>query len=418
MPGSVKQVRQKPYICSPRAGSCMVQKKWLLASVLAASLFLAGCTTTDAVDPDSMDDEETPDGSGGEVAWSEATGHAFTTEPAANTSLREEGSFTLADYCLVVACLADAMLGTDQYGHTTDISEHVPEGVPTLVEAEMRFDDNGIYNLTIGAPGSEIYWVDYGSEEGVLQATAMVLRSDSDSAVEIIITAAFPLPFSDPQTEFQWTLQTEISTHPQSIPAGAIVSVPVSEGTKALNFTALDGTAEWILWDGADAQLARNETAGTLHFMIPDDAAREDDFVLYLLPGSSPLQLNATGPGPVSGLLERLALTWAPVGDPEALESGENTTWSYDLDRVPIAAGVGIDFDEVVDNGDAQIRVSSPQGTILDAQTGCYFCTGFEFRAQSEAGDADHVLGTYTVDATTTFGVTLEVQAYSIIYER
>ncbi len=384
-----------------------------LATLLFASVAIAGCTG------DSVDSGDDADGPDAETRGQEAEAtHRFTDSEATNESFQESGSVSFADHCFAFGCAAADMIGDDRYDHVIDLTESIPAGVHTYVEA--AFQSEGGSSMNLEAP--HVIWSEQEFEEGRgLVLKAMVFRFDASESIEIVLTPQIPsFQFPVPQQETEWTLDVELETLPGHVPGGSAVLLPLDPGTTGLNITTVDGgEVELLSWTGDGVYLGRNATDdGKLRYPIPENATSSGEIIFYVKNEAGLLQFNATGPDPAAGLMRVLPIEWNPIGSPQPLETTGTTTWSFEVDEHPLAVGIVIEFDDGVDNANTVIRVSSPRSMVLEAYVSCTICIGYVYQAQSTSGNADHVAGTYTVTAESSINTSIEVETFAIMPAR
>lgn len=385
----------------------MVRYTGLLLALLLVAMALAGCT---------QDSVERPDGPGGSDDETESevaeTAYRFADLDPTNVTITESGAAALTDYCFGFGCAAASMTGSDQYQETIDLSDSIPAGVPTYLHVHLQA--NGGTGLSLNAP--YVYWEAMEFVDGAFILEAMVIRFDSSEPIELVMTHHFPGFQFPPQAESEWNLEVTLETLPDRAPGRGAILLPLDSGTTGLNITTVRGpNADLLVWTGDGTFVGRNSTTdGRLDYPIPQNVTDSGAVMFFVRPAATVLQINATGPDPDPGPMRVLPVEWVSTGSPESLEPTGSTSWTFEVDQIPLAIGIGVNFDDATDNANAVIRVTSPRALVLESYVNCMICIGFEHRAQSTPGDINHLPGTYTVDAEATMDTGIEVETFVI----
>lgn len=401
----------------------------VLCLALGGALLLAGCGGNDEIGVGK-------DGAGGPGgsydSMEQAPAHRFSDNTEA-TQIVEDGTFEGNDHCW----LADQYCETLNPGYIRefDITDQIEPGVPTHVDLTVEYDVDDLalgsgYNTSIATDGVHIASQHHDIEQGHHQIQTRLVR-DETSTVKVVLKAyGF-----DQASATDWTLTMELQGAIERVEHSVPVLVPMSSGTTGFNVTSQGpGEAEFILWGAGDEVVASNSTTDG-HFSYTASGGHQGkDHVLLVRPGSSSVQVNATGPEPSGQQLRALVPQWAPVGEMTQLTHGDSESWSFDLETLPLSVGLVLQSEESTLNGEVNATITNPRGTLLETVQGCTGCIGFELiddpwehREHAPYGDTLLQAGTYEVDVDFTAlpwaevlspDAQIEAQAYKIVFER
>lgn len=376
-------------------------QRTLLAIGLLLLAGLAGCLGSS--DDGSSTTPATPaDGSQGEAATEAQRNFTSLTYPGTEPVFGVEwvnDTFEIQDSDQIAR--PARMAGQDPDNrHVIDITDRVPADVPVFVALEINAEaGQGDVDIWLNAPDAAIWSSEFDAPFGGFSHIEYTLVRSEGTPISVVAQ----LDELPDRAEVPYTLSIDV----RSNPGLAIRGVPVSFQAgpdHVLELSSLDegGEVEVLLFDPADAFLARVQGTGTTTFAL-DDEATSGRYVLMVPEGIRPVWLELAGPAgapiqdPDLHLLEQ-DITFGP---PQSTGSGGSATWSFDADRVPLQAGVLIQTSGASKDLDAAL--TGPAGELLSAmiEGGPWLQNGFVFL--TDMGDVGLQPGTY--EATVSFDV-------------
>jgi len=307
------------------------------------------------------------------------------------------------DTCNTGACVLDL----SRAQHVTDITEHLPAGVPVEVSVAMSTTPSplfGTFNVFLSAPGSTFYYnrgeVDHARGTSSVQA---LLRPAGP--VEVVLIANSP---GGDVPETAYTLSVAITAGPERVPAGAPIGIELGPGSNLTFQAAGQEKPPFLLYAPDDALLGT--FAGNV--TLPPGAAK-GEYVVLVPNGAQWGNLSSDGPRTMRALGLRTELgpegTLPPAGPYDA---------SWDVAGFPFAVGVAAyappdatPFGGPLLSSGFEVRLTGANGFAVESGPVCGFCLTFGFQAfyGSGTGNPDVVAQAYAVHAETT-GLTYDLR--------
>lgn len=335
---------------------------------------------------------------------------------ALDLTFEEQGTFRPAETCYLPA---EPTCQT----HIKELTQLLPPGDPVRIDAWVTFTSTGEaeVSLDILAPPGTVYdrGEGYAQDQGTPPATsttntsAYALVVPDGQPVQVQVEPALP----DPGQELDYTLTIQVTSSAKALPTSLPIEVPLQgpdrslwldrsgpETTEAIDGDGSDGnatTARIMVWDPDDRFVGHTtlQVPGELDLNMTTSG----DHVIMLAPDAPEDLVLMTSEG--AGNLELGALTYTDErGPPNQGLPEESINWSFEVDRVPISAGIYANGTEgPAADQDWDARLGSPAGNLIDAsRTGgrVYIGTGaHEIHWFSVFGDEHLVPGTYEAGA-------------------
>jgi hypothetical protein len=320
------------------------------------------------------------------------------------------GTVNAQDTCNAGGCILTA----DRAMHPTDVTDLLPQGVPTLVTVELQWNPHplgfGGWDLLLDAPESTIYSRREVSQPGHIQGQ-VVLRPSGSVAV---VLATYG-PGADPVTSY--TLRIAIDSEPHVLLPGVPVSVAMEAGDTVRAGSYGGGEAPFLLYGPDDARLGIFDGEHTLA-----EGAPTGHYVV-LLPFGGPTGNVSTDSG--ADTMEALGLR-RETGPESTVPPNGALDAPWDVGGVPLGVGVearsGEDLvvTQFMASMGFELRLDGPGGYVLDGGEVCGLCLtgGFAFSIDSGSGDPSVVPGRYTVHAEAEASAGIRVQPFAIYVER
>jgi hypothetical protein len=371
--------------------------------VVLAVLLLAGCAGDRAA-------AEAPGDSARAAAPSEAIPLAFAALAAPRaTTLWANGTVALQDTCNTGGCIAD----TSRAIRPTDLSTHLPIGVPVTVRLELAYAPHAVladgFDLWLQSDGSVFYSYLYDGQAGLRTVEAVILPRGRTEAVMAAFGPGDGLPDSP------YTFRIDIEAHPTLLPPGVPVGIPLEPGQSI----AAQGTGVDVLLYGPDDALVGQFREP---FTLPA-AARRGEYTVLLSGGSAALVVGNVSAAPAMRLLG-LAFEMGPE---TALAPHGTTSASWDVAGFPLGVGVRV-YNVVGGTGQSslvsvgfEVRMAGPNGWSATTGTMCGFCLTFgEFSTglSSGLGNPGITAGTYVVEGESTLTHEVRVTPFAVRLDR
>lgn len=307
-----------------------------------------------------------------------------------------------------------------------DLTEAVPADTPVRVQAKITWDGatGAEFDAAVAAP--TYYAYDTETELDRTTVDALVARS-SDEKVGVIADADRP----DAGPETAYTLRVETTAAPGPIPADVPVALDVPAQARAVEVVPADPDAPLsaTAWGPDDTIVGyASRAAGDPAVAVPTNVSGEH----VLLANASALLRVVDGDGepvPTSSPVDPLPLRFEE-GEPHELPpDGGSETWSFSLDRAPVAVGFRITSGDAgrqpgtLSDG-ATVTVRSPEGIVDDTEVECPpICKlggqgRFFWFSLGAFGDPNLAPGTYEITASYDHAANIEVTPRWLSYER
>lgn len=377
----------------------------ICALVLLAAL-LGGClggeedpALSDEKDQDESKEDEGDKGQDEQTSWvlrpsRFALGEAFDEE------LRVEGSFEPQETGI------GGGFFTGDFQARVDLSDLVPAGVPVRLDVSVQIDaeevplvgpTGRVDPLSNGTVWYERDWRSPEAGQGELEG---VVKRGEEGSVGLLLEAYVPGHAEPPDVHY--VVEARARAVPDEVPDGVPVALML-EGNETVVFEAPgEGDSEVVVFSPDDEMVGRVRVLEEQEWTSPKGAAGE--FVVMASHGSGSLRIvRQVEPGQDPEGLRALGFE-QEQGDPVDVVPMETTSWSFEVDRVPLRVQVtlvGPDGDAWACYGTANVLLSSPQEQVLDRSVECPSPTNVPFLYEeawtwtTRVGDERVVSGTY-----------------------
>ncbi len=381
----------------------------VLALVLAAAT-LAGCFGS-LEDDASWEDEDQEDATHGDEEDDKEedkqeqinqTLLRFPLEAAFTEQLWVNGSFEPQETG------AGGGFLTGAFQKRVDLSDLVPAEVPTRLQVSVTMDAQEV--PFVGPTGradpssNDTVWYDStwkNPEPGRFEMSGLLKRSE-DGLVGLLLEAY--LPGAEGPPEMGFSLQASVTARPDSVPDRVPVAVQLA-GNDTINVQVKgEEHAELLVYGPDDALVGRLFFFGQDDWTVPPGRAGE--FVLLPVLGSGDIKITKQGEAVDERHTMRALGFREQIGQPRDVEPFGTTSWTFEVDELPLRVYVtlaGPSGEPWMCNGVATVRLSSPEGTILDRSVECPSPTNVPFLYEEAwtwepgVGDPRLVAGTYEV---------------------
>lgn len=406
-----------------------------VVGVLLLVTLLAGCIgAPSGAGPANASDggDGGPAGSGGSQAGTGAgaadgTAYAFPGQAASEVRWMN-GSFAPHEACLPASCVAGFATGDPAHRHPLDVSDALPAGVPTRIEAELTFERTafGSFYLSLQTDdGVEVIRsrssVDTSAQQGSLQALVV---KDEGGTVEVVVEYST----ADADDAADYELRAAVEADPAVVPEGAPVAFEHPGGGADVRFvsTGVDGDGSGgsqvrvMLWDPDDAFLGHVSLDGSDGWAVPL-AGPAGTYVAYPASAAGGVRVSVPadeGDGSASAELRVLGTTTTLAEGRDAPPTGE-VQWSFTLDRVPLGVGLWVGGDGAVGYWMVEPagEVVSPEGTVLSFESNS-IRGGTGHSAWWTLGSSAMVVGEYQATFSTTASGGMQVGEVVVDYVR
>lgn len=403
----------------------------LLVALLLAGPALAGCVSPDGgaeLGPAAAEDGE---------AAGPGNGSALAAFPGASPeTLHANGTFA-AHEPVVGSFPVELVFGFDGEGpHQIDedfheVTEHVPQGVPTNISATLTYPDEQADMTLFVSTGEDVRFHGFEAANGDGSARLWTTLSRfGDASVDVVVNSNAPGQAADTP----YRVQVNVTPAATRLPANAPAAVDVPEEATGLRLTPVASEGETPLvtraWTPDDAYLGDREAEAGAGAPYPVEAAGE-----HVVVASAPVHVQVLGldGAPAAGP-EMRTLSWTfqeAVRTPLDPASG-SASFEMEADRAPLSAYVEVSSGDGGERPGTPARnveatVSSPDGTVVDAGPDCgVFCTvvltriqgGYDVGAFAPFNATGLVDGTYQGEVQADPAANVEVAGGWVHYER
>lgn len=420
-----------------RAGTAVV------CALLLVTL-LAGCTgspsgagpanASDGGDAGPAGPDDSRAGTGSGTGAADGTAYAFTG-PAASAVRWMNGSFAPHEACVPTGCVASIAMGERTFEAALDLSEDVPAGPPTRIEAELTFENTatGAVSMLLRT-GDDVEVVrssnsvDHDAQTGRLEA--LVLKAEG-GAVEVVLR----YHLADADDEMTYELRAAVEADPAVVPERVPVAFEHPGGGADVRFVpaggdsgAGDGGADaggevrLLLWDPDDAFLGRVPLDGSEGYTVPL-AGPAGTYVAYPVSAGDGVRVVVPADAEPSASTELRALGVATTRAEgrDAPPTGE-VQWSFTLDQVPLGVGIWAGGSTAYEMTDVAGEVVSPEGVVLSFESsgiqGGFSLGGTAMSQWWSIGSEAMVPGEYAATFSSTSSANVQVGELVVDYVR
>lgn len=321
----------------------------LLLAVILVAAPLAGCVGSgggpssgpDAgpAEADDGEDQGSPDA--GDAEGTEVTTATFDV-PNATQTIRRNDTFAPQDSCVTGGCV------TGDARHTTDITEIVPTDAPARVYLNVTYEGLPIYQ-PVGAwfSAEDVTFYGYSSsfDSGSIQIEALMVRAEAGT-VEAVVQLGAPGPSTEPDPNTDYTLEVTAVPVTSRIDRGVPVEAQLSPGqtieaTTAGQDTDADELAFRVYGPDDTAVAYVSSDDGSATWTVPENASAGT----YALANTWTSDVELSTPGGAS--LRALTIDWT-YSEPTTYEGTGAVTWSFDVDRDPLWAGIYVQDSDIL----------------------------------------------------------------------
>lgn len=342
----------------------------VLPVVLAFAVLLAGCSGGDP----GPSDAPAPTGAapGASAAAPNATREPLAFSAAAQEhALTQDGAFAMSDSCLpfgdVVPCTGERV-----YDLTPILAADVPVQVSLAIEYDAGPGASVHAYLRFDRAAATTYLET--EDDGELVAVVVM---QSGGRVEAVVQMFFPSLV--PPADVNFNLEARTVVRPDVVPSFLPVAVPLRPGESLL--AVGDGLEDFVV-------IPPGGTA--IHHLGPYEYnATSPGQHIVIVSGQGDTRLH----GPPGTTMKAL-LVQAYEGEPHAVTGGQDLTWGFTIDGVPLYVGLLLEtvdqangFAAAVFHGNYEMTVTHAGFDVLKAaETGCVVSCGFSLVGSGTMG--------------------------------
>ncbi len=374
-----------------------------LAAVLLLTAGLAGCLGGEDGSAGTTGTEiESASTGGDDAGLPEAPPQApvaFTDDAPTHEVAWENGTFQITEHSYPKGMVTGLAGEYDPDRRQIDLTPLVPQGRPVVLTAEINADvGEGDVDIWIDAPSEEVWAAAYDTPYGGYSSIQITLIHTSSDPITLNVR----YDEIDDSQSFDYTLRYAAHSDPGLLPAGVPVGIEVPEdavGLRAEFTDASDGRAVAV-WAPDDSFIGRFEP-GDERFTLPvDETGATGEYVVMLAEGSGPARISLVGVGETTTKLRPLGQVFETGPGVEAGPGETEVSWTFEVDRVPLQAGLSWSASEV--SQDTAASLSSPETELLGLSVSDGPWVGAGFGILTSMGAQGLTAGTY--EAHVSFG--------------
>lgn len=398
-----------------------------LLGLLLLSAGLAGCLSSSggeqtggaAVGEASLEGQTPASSTAGNDTGPEGEPLVFAEASPIQQTVWANDSFTAADSCYASGCPRGTAF------QEVELAGQLAENAPTRITAELTYDAGASVfaePLNLFAYGEDATFYDFQltEEQGREQIDATVLEGDEP----VIVGVFYNWPTGD-EPEVDYTLRIDVESSPDVVPAGVPVELAAEPGDalladpmQAVEGAEAEGPARLLAYGPNDEFLdSFGGQDESLETTLPEDTAA-GEHVFVVPEESAPVEISTNG-----SATEMRALHLAfQRGEGHPVDGVEPVSWSFQLDRRPLALGMvyGNDRPATASVSQGQATLRGPQGTVIEGELGCGFCLtlGYFAATGTPIGADGLAAGGYEAVYEPTAETGSQVSHFLVTYER
>lgn len=376
-----------------------------LAVILLLTAGLTGClggedggmeTTGAEIDPASTDG-----GTGGLDEDPLKVPVGFSDEAPTHEVAWENGTFQITEHSYPKGVVTSLVDEYDPDRRQIDLTPLVPIGVPVVLTAEINAElGEGDVDIWIDAPNEEIWAASADTPYGGYSSLEVTLIHTSSDPITLNVR----YDEIDDSQSFDYTLRYAAHVAPGLLPPGVPVGLEVPDAATGvqIDLVGAEDQPAVMLWDPQDTFLGRLSPTGDRLIRVLEPEDPRGEHVVMLAEGSGPARISLLGVEQAPADLRPLS---QDIQTGPGIEAGPGETevaWSFEVDQVPLQAGIFWSGSEV--SQDTQASLASPAANLigLDISGGPWLGAGFG--TITDMGAEGLTTGTY--EAQISFGQT------------
>lgn len=409
---------------------------WLVAGLVVAASLLPGCLSSTPERPAPPATDPTgalvPVGEEGALGGSPGNGagglvYRFESSTPAiplHSIIWANGTFEPLEAC---------HSGNEWCGRETDITDRVPQGIPTMLVAKLE-DEPPLFS----GEGRPILYVD--SPEYYSSSNSYDGDGDIEVNVSFVPLSGGPYvvgvrwdirPILTLASAHDYSLRIEIRGEAERVPQYEPVELPLAGEGSGFTITPWERTEDppqlvFALWGPGDEFVGRYEANETPVAYVLPQGAPPGNYVFLLGWRGESVRLGPWGASSGSMAMRALRDEWVE-GTPRAVSGDQPVVWSFDVTRAPLAVGMAVQMGggplsyHYAENFRGEIRSPSERvlafegsDSLRTCSVGCAYWYGWGEGAHS----ADLPPGSYEAEFQATRGINLHVWERVTYYVR